>query len=560
MKKYTTTELLTIGATATAHKLRNLESKSADSFISQLRQAYGNDHTADNLSKTAEELAELEAEHKTLTDKAETLEAISKKLTATAEERAEATAELRKLRRAIKHNTDHRKALEPLLSTNYTDRKDLEQEAVTMLLTLQAIRQAVENFATAYRYIDINRLALMGKLAPTEATAEAENIADYKNTLRAVGNAVNRMRSHTTHNRTITTAELMTAEEVADYISIYGGTGKEYRHTLHNGSIQYVVFKNYKKKPKGFYLITETKTTAPYISYETFTEENGEKAEIVKNNGVNIIENQGSREAVENLIETANLTDRERQFVLYFLDNTSAKHGQKAVADYIAETMSRGQKPTTEAAENHRYRAMKQSAFERIGITAKQTQSDFFKRIRNRLTAHRTEPTKTTEAEREAKAIMSAFRNRSSLADFTATDRPDLIKWTEQTTHTDRIDLVKWLTTEEAEAHREAEAEANREYRRVWEAEHPNFNTTAEAQREAKEAEERYQAKQRAEAERRAKAKRAEKQKEFEAIKRRAEANGVRTDLNTTAENWRTYTAEQRALWKQFIEALAKTH
>lgn len=551
-----TAELLTISATATAHKLRNLESKSADSFISQLRQAYGNDHTADRLSNIVNELAELEAEHKALNERAETLEAISKRLTATEEERAEATAELHELRKAIKHNTDHRKTLEPKVSTTYTDRKDLEQEAVTMLLTIHAIRRAVEDFATAHRYININRLALMGKLAPTEATEEAESITNYKHTLRAVGNAINSMRSHTTHNRTTTTAELLTAEALTEYINIYGGIGKEYKHTLHNNAIQYVVFKNYKKKPSGFYLITETKTTAPYISYEAFTEESGEKAEIVKNNGINIIENQGSREAVENLVEVANLTDRERQFLLYFLDNTSAKHGQKAVNDYIAETMSRGEKPTTETAENHRFRAMKKSAFDRIGITAKQTQSDFFKRIRNRLKAHRTEPTKSTEAEREHRAIISAFRNRSSLADLITLDRLDLIKWTEHTTHRERKTVVHWISREEAEAnHRLAEYERRREQNKT-----KIDNSTEEAQRKGKEAEERYRAKQKAEADRRAEAKKAEKQKELEAIKQRAKRDGVKTDLNTSVEDWRSYTAEQRALWKIYIEALAKTH
>lgn len=496
-----TTTFLAVGQRATNTCIKNRIDKSGLQFLADLQKNAHNDRIRLNATAHFETISKLTAEHEEHRKNAEELKAIANRISTPTEQRAEAHKQYKKHTEAMKHCTDQIKTLEAVLNLTISDRADLEQ--VAHLAHLEALTNPPEaderDTARAETILEevknaTHKAPHKSKNAHKSAVvfaedieATAQEIRIYRAVVNAVGNYITAMQNTSTFNRTKTTKQLLTAEQTAEYISTYGGIGKDYKHKTDNGNTQYIEHRKYKKHPSGIYLITETKTHAPCISYEEFTEDNGDMLEtlIVSNNGINIITDQQARTDIESLIERAELTDRERQFLLYFLDNTSAKNGQKAVNEYHKKN---GKKATKQGAEAERYQAMKKSAFERIGIHAKQTQSDFFKRITKRLEAHRTEPTHITAEEREHRHIITAFRNRQTTSTAIIDSRADLIKWTEQTAPTTHTAVIKWQTAEES-----ATARHLAEIDRKRNGNHSKIdNATAEAIHNGKVAELRY--------------------------------------------------------------------
>lgn len=592
---YTAEELeniLTLPSIATAHKLKNLASKSAEPFVLRLRSAWYNDHKADLLQDINEEIDHYQSIHDEAEEFTAELRKIAKRIRTDEADRLEAWEEAEAQAEIMRRATDHIVDLERATATTYSDRKDLEHDGALMLCTIYAIRRVTADFTA--NYPRVNALALMGKLAPkdrdreqAETEAEAEEIADYRNTLGAIGNSINAKRGANAHNRTTTTKQLLTAEQVTEYVATYGGIGKEYKHRTDKGNTQYIEYKQYKKQPQGFYLITEAKTTAPHISYEYFTEDMGDLLQtlIVSNNGINAIENQQAQDNLYRLMQSANLTDRGQRFILHFMDNTSANAGQKAVNEYYR---TQGAKATRKGAEECRFLAMRKNAFERkdVGIYSADNQKKTLQRIRQRLADHKTERRTLTATELFSYDIAYCMRNYEPSATPEAEQRADLIAWAEQTAPSNTESIIEWQSRAErgqSRARARAKARENESkstidnatvYTRLTDFHNLKRyyikHTPHKSKGAFKDAKEsalilaplftfNYStiADEIADLDR-TNTERAKAQTELDKARAEAERNGVRTDFDTTFEQWHSYTDKQKALWQAFIEAHSK--
>lgn len=168
-------------------------------------------------------------------------------------------------------------------------------------------------------------------------------------------------------------------------------------------------------------------TIAPYISYEAFTEASGgDTAEMATNGGINAIGTQEDQSEIADLLQRANLTEREQAIVYRVADQTSARHAQTEAEAYwkkrtpeiqalpTKKARARAHKEAQTTADNVRISAQWTNAFERTDITS-QTNRD---KIKSRIKGKLTEATKPAEpltpeeqAEREEKRWTALQRN-----------------------------------------------------------------------------------------------------------------------------------------------------
>lgn len=389
---------------AAAVALRAKHQKSGLQFIADLQNNRTADRTAANLAAIADQVAPLERKRAELYTLADTLQAHADKLTTPPEEARAAAREAAKARKAAHALTPRIDQLNSLFSLTLSDRADIVQAAaleaveratnpaeVTEEATERAAAQLERWTAEAEAEADTNTAAAAALVFLEALTAEevAQDTANYKATITAAGRAISAHAAPEALNRYTTKATAATPEQVAEWIQKYGGTGKDIKHhtprkrTRASECWETMEHKTYKNKPSGFYHITHYRTVAPYISYEAFTEATGgDNAEVVKNCGINVIETQAAAEALEAVITAANLTERERLFCRYILDNTAARHGERAVAEYYADRAAKGQKPSKTAADNARWKGQRDNALDRIGITGKEARKKFMQRIR----------------------------------------------------------------------------------------------------------------------------------------------------------------------------------
>lgn len=381
--------------------LRAKHQKSGLQFIADLQNQRAADKVAANLTAYAVEVSELERERDELKATAEALQAHADKMTTPAEEARAAARKAAKARKAANALTARIKQLEPLFSMTLSDRFDIVQtaalEAQRRIIDPanipdpdKAIEAAEEHLealkAEAAAVDDAAALAYLEALTPEEL---AQETANYKATITAAGKAISAHAAPEALNRYTTKATRATPEEVAEWIAKYGGTGADIKHhtpikrTRASECWETMEYKQYKSKPSGFYHIIHYRTVSPYVSYEAFQEATGgDNSEVVKNYGINAIETQAAAEALDEVIAAANLTERERLFCRYILDNTAAKHGEQAVSEYYAEKAAKNQKPSKAAAENARWTGQRDNAFSRIGLTSKESRKKFLQRIR----------------------------------------------------------------------------------------------------------------------------------------------------------------------------------
>lgn len=278
--------------------------------------------------------------------------------------------------------------------------------------------------------------------------AYAVDMAYFNRIFRGGTTAGNRAISadlaHNANNSTITRRTLATPETLAQWQSIHGeNSGPAYKVYVdrENQNFYTLEYLKYKNKPSGFYFIYHQKTIAQRISLEAYTEgSGGDTVEIVTNGGIPFAETQEAKERIENLIESAEFTARERDFLNFFLTK-AAEAGQEAVNaaeavkvaarrttaaakaaqsrakyDHSPETQKAAQEATEAAraasAEADkipndldliRYRAMVQAAAEHIGILTTSGRTTFLNRLKARaIEAARIEQGPITPEEAEA--------------------------------------------------------------------------------------------------------------------------------------------------------------
>ena len=366
MKKTTTTTERTKTATmyeqaekAVYIALRARHEKSGLKFLAELQNAQTQDKQARTAPQIAEQIEELQKAHDNHTEQAAFFESQSKRVTLTAEERATAHTLADELRTKAHNEQQHVNALYDTLDITYSDRADLTQTAVIKMLELEREPAPISQ----------NVLAVYGVETAEELTdterAEAQATANFRAVINAVGKAINQLASPEALNRTTTKAEPITAEEVAEYIRIYGDIGKDVKISANRkrtrASDCYITIEErHTKTQNGYYKITHYKTTAPYQYIEDYTEdENGESdAQYLKIYNP-FVSNYSDIERIEELCKNANLTDRQKLFLEHFARRCRVSADFKDCKDY---------------------------AFKQIGITTDTNKSTFFNRLKKALT------------------------------------------------------------------------------------------------------------------------------------------------------------------------------
>ena len=339
--------------------LRARHEKSGLKFLAELQNAQKQDKQARTAPQIAEQIEELQKAHDNHTEKAAFFESQSKRITLTAEERATAHKLADDLRTKAHNEQQHINALYDTLNITYSDRADLTQTAVLQILENE------QNPAP----ISQNVLAVYGVETADELTEEereqAQAAANFRAVINAVGKAINTLASPEALNRTTTKAEPITAEEVAEYIRIYGDVGKDVKISANRkrtrASDCYITIEErHTKTQNGYYKITHYKTTAPYQYIEDYTEdENGESdAQYIKTYNP-FVSNSADLEQLEELESRCNLTDRQRLFLKAFASRCRYSADFKDCKDY---------------------------AFKQIGITTETNKTTFFNRLKKALT------------------------------------------------------------------------------------------------------------------------------------------------------------------------------
>lgn len=279
---------------------------------------------------------------------------------------------------------------------------------------------------------------------PAYAVDMAYSNRIFRGGTTAGNRAISADLAHNANNSTITRRTLATPETLAQWQSIHGeNSGPAYKVYVdrENQNFYTLEYLKYKNKHSGFYFIFHQKTIAQRISLEAYAEgSGGDTVEIVSNGGIPFSETQEAKERIENLIENAEFTARERDFLNFFLTK-AAEAGQEAVNaaeavkvaarrakeaartaqsrakyDHSPEAQNAAQRATeaTRAASAEadklpndldliRYRAMVEAAAQHIGILTDTAARKFMERLRARAAeAARIEQGPITPEEAEA--------------------------------------------------------------------------------------------------------------------------------------------------------------
>lgn len=283
--------------------------------------------------------------------------------------------------------------------------------------------------STASDRADIVQAAIAAALAYDHA---ADPNAAFAAMCRAAGKAIAEVASPTALTATRTKVQEITAEEAAAILKAYPNivttdpaSGLEIEspcripHNVKGATSQCFDTIEQRERGKGkarrlvWCRVSHYLTAAPYISYEAFAEAcGGDTAEIATNGGINAIGTQEDAAELAELLERANLTERETAIVYRVADQTAARHGQAAVNEYwqertpqinaltTAKARREAYKAAQDTAENVRIAAQWANAFDRSGVYSKGNRYTVKSRIYSRLTAATKPAEPMTEAER----------------------------------------------------------------------------------------------------------------------------------------------------------------
>lgn len=319
---------------------------------------------------------------------------------------------------------------------------------------------------------------------------------------------------------------------------------------------------------KAICIIYHYRTTAPYVTFSQFSSpENA--PELADNAGVNAILCQSDAERITELLDRANLSERERLLVMYAASQTAESHYKAAYKssidadrDTIAQTDTghRAQAKTRAKtrAQKAGIKARWSYAFDRLSKTdttpgkeyTTSTRDKMRQRIERALTKAYTRPDPDTPpelADKERKQWERLQRNTNRGHASTTDNRPDII----QSVHIaamqtpDTIPGVDWIS--KAQAHNRRQEQTARLDRLM--ATSRIDNTTPDAIARAKAGEEDYTRKAQAREEQaRAKAQaKADARAQAEKVKR-----GI-YGLHTSFQMWQSWTDAERAEHIQFL-------
>ena len=354
-----TADLYTTAQKAVYIALRARHEKSGLLFLADLQNGLRADQTPRKAVEIADQIADLEKLHESHRKGYEFFNARATRLTLSDYERALAFTLAEDFKRKAENEQKRIADLYDLISTTYTDTADLVQIAVLQILENE------KNPAPLTAQI----LATYGVDTAEELTAEelktAQNTANFKAVINAVGRGISTLAHPEALNSTHTKAEKITdLNEVTDFMLKYGGIGNEYKaphqtKRARASDCYITIEERHTKTQNGFYKIYHYKTIAPYQYIDTYTDdENGETDIAYLKTYDPFISNTADLDYLTDLTEKANLTDRQRLFLQEFARRC------RFSADF---------------------QECKQYAFSKIGITTTTNQTTFFNRLKDRL-------------------------------------------------------------------------------------------------------------------------------------------------------------------------------
>ena len=320
-------------------------------------------------------------------------------------------------------------------------------------------------------------------------------------------------------------------------------------------------------------LVYHYRTAAPYVTFSSFAAPDS-APELSTNGGINAITDQGDRDSLTALFDRANLTERERILCLYAASQTAdrraaAAHSDsmKAAADSIAATDSghraQARKRAQAAADKAAAAARWAYAFDRLSrqdskrAYSSSTRAKYRARICAALARAEQQPDTPTaadraEQQRRAWEQMQRSSRRAAAEQYSA--RPDIFAATAAAAEAvpTGAPAVRFLSKAQASNRRAAAEHRAAEIAAASRID----NTTPEAQAAAAVAAKLYGDKMRREAERKREAER-------EAAKAAATRypHMIKTgvySLSTTFDQWRGWTAAERAEHRRYLDTLSK--
>lgn len=342
-----TEKLYTTAERAVYIALRARHEKSGQNFLAELQNAWSNDEQARKGKAIAEQISTLEKAHASHRKGAEHFQTIANRLTVDEIERATAQTLADDFRAKARQEQNDIETLYKTLAVTFSDRADLTHTAIIQILQNEKTPQEIKQ----------NTLAKYGKKTVKELTRaerkQAQEQANFRAVINAVGKAINKLASPEVMNGTKTKAVKITTEQAQQWYNTYSTeeTAKEYT----KGGYITVEHRNTKTQ-NGFYKVYHNKTVGQYLYIEQYTAENGEILIDGYEKSYNpFVSNRADLEQLADLYERAELTDRQRLFLKYFC--MKARH----TADFTA---------------------CKKYAFSKVGLTTRTAQDTFFHRLK----------------------------------------------------------------------------------------------------------------------------------------------------------------------------------
>lgn len=366
----TTHTMMQTAQTAVYLALRARHKNSPTQFLTDLQNAQTADNTARNLQSVCDRIHELERERDQYRKDSAQMKNYSQRIRITEEERETAVDMAHIYTKQADRLSDEIEGLYTKLDTTFSDREDLVQDALIALLEVeQNPAEITENMIDRYT-------AEHGEELTADDWEELQQIANFRHVVSYVGKCISRLSAPDALNRHTTKSTRATADEVAQWVDLYGDTGasvkapNQIKRTRASDCFDTMEYKEYKDPSKtGFYRVRHWVTVAPYSYIETYADRDTDtdtEQTAVDNLGEIVgytksynpfVTDTGTAEQWERILATANLTDRERTWLHHFFNRAR-------YADFDE---------------------CKQYAFEQIGITKATNQTTFMNRMKNRL-------------------------------------------------------------------------------------------------------------------------------------------------------------------------------
>lgn len=359
--------------------LRARAEKSGLKFLQDLQTAQYADKTARNASEIVNRIKPLENQLDELRKEREALQKTkamasrqAEKITNSEPIRIEWAKVAEQINKQLEQINNRIKALKldintlyDTLNMTYSDRADLVQTALLTMLELQYTPADITDKATN------SIVAKYGLTTAEELTAdqwqEVQATANWYKVINSVGKAINTLASPDALNRTTTSKRKATADDVTEWLKKYGECGADFKvskpikRCRASDCYDTLEYKdNYKDNTRnGWYIIKHYKTIAPYQYIEDYTtNENGESDINYIKSYNPFISNSADVERIEELYQTADLTNRQRLFLQAFCKRCRVSADFKDCKDY---------------------------AFKQIGINTESNKTTFLNRLKNRL-------------------------------------------------------------------------------------------------------------------------------------------------------------------------------